>query len=192
MHGPLISRIDFDPFRGAPSFSLANRLLRLSWALAWFAFASWTPPNMHRWRIFLLRCFGASIHPSAHVYGSTRIWYPPNLRMSSHACLGPKVNCYNMAPIFLEEKAVVSQGATLCAGTHDVDSIVFQLVVKPIVIGKASWVASEAFVGPGVSVGGGAVVGARCVLFRNAEENGIYVGNPGRLVRFRNLRGNGM
>ena len=129
--------------------------------------------------------FGAEIHPTAHVHASVRIWYPPNLVMKERACLGPGVNCYTMAEIFLGEGAIISQGAHLCAGTHDIDDPNFQLVAKSISIGRNAWVAAEAFVGPGVVIGESAVLGARAVLFRSAEEWGVYVGNPAQLVRFR-------
>ena len=127
----------------------------------------------------------AKVHPSAHVYGSARVWYPPNLTMAAHSCLGPRVNCYSMAEVRLEEFAVVSQGSHLCAGDHDIEDPDFQLTVRPITIGAHAWVAAEAFVGPGVTVGESAVVGARAVLLKDAEPRGVYAGNPAQLFRHR-------
>ena len=68
---------------------------------------------------------------------------------------------YAIAEITIEDHAVISQGAHLCAGTHDVESPYFQTISKPISIKTRAWVAAEAFVGPGVTVGEGAVLGAR-------------------------------
>lgn len=178
------------PTQGGASYSLKHRGIRIVWMLCWKLLASWTPAPLHRWRIALLKLFGAEVDWSAHVYGSTKIWLPRNLTMGKHACLGPKVNCYSMAMISLEEYAIVSQGAFLCAGTHDVDDQYFQLIAKPILIQTAAWVAAEAFVGPGVTIGAHSVVGARCVAFKNTEANGIYVGNPAKLVRQRQLKFN--
>ena len=78
-----------------------------------------------------------------------------------------------MAPITLGEHAIVSQGSHLCSGTHDIDDQHFQLQARPIVIGAHAWVAAEAFVGPGVTIGEAAVLGARAVLFKNAEPYGV-------------------
>ncbi|MEJ1969753.1 MAG: hypothetical protein WDN03_14130 [Rhizomicrobium sp.] len=174
---------------GGPSFALRQRLLRAGWNVVWFALASWTPPPFHRWRILLLRLFGAKVDWSASVYGSARIWYPPNLVMERHACLGPRANCYAMAPVRIAEGAVVSQGAHLCAGTHDIDDPDFQLVARPIVIAAGAWVAAEAFVGPGVTVGTGAVLGARAVAFRDLAPHTVYIGNPAAAVRSRTAAG---
>jgi len=176
------------PLEGGPSFSLGHRLFRAAWNITWLCLAAWTPPPLHRWRSFLLRCFGAQVHPSVRVYGSARIWYPPHLRMDAHACLGPGVQCYCMAPIAIGERAIVSQRAHLCAGSHDIGDPAFQLIARPIAIGARAWIAAEAFVGPGVTVGPGAVVGARAVLFRDAQPFGVYVGNPAEWRKQRVLR----
>jgi putative colanic acid biosynthesis acetyltransferase WcaF len=160
-------------------------LIRAVWIVTWGLFASWTPAPLHRWRVWLLNVFGANVHPTAHVYGSARVWYPPNLTMAAHSCLGPRVNCYSMAEIRLEEFAVVSQGSHLCAGDHDIEDPDFQLLVKPIMLEAHVWIAAEAFVGPGVTVGESAVVGARAVLLKDAEPRGVYAGNPAQLLRHR-------
>lgn len=173
------------PLEGGASFSLANRAYRALWQVAWGGLAAWTPPPLFAWRTALLRLFGAQIHPTARVYGKTRVWYPPNLVMDAHALLGPGVNCYNQAPISVGAKAIVSQGAHLCAGTHDINDPNFQLIAKPIAIGAQAWVAAEAFVGPGVSIGEGAVLGARGVAFRDIEPWAVYAGNPAKKLKDR-------
>lgn len=172
---------------GGPSFSLANRARRVLWNLSWILLASWTPAPLHRWRVLLLNIAGARVHRTAHVYGSARVWYPPYLRLDAHSCLGPQVKCYNMAPIELGVRAVVSQGAYLCAGTHDIDDPTHQLIAKEISIGEGAWVAAEAFIGPGVRIDSGAVIGARAVLFKDAVSLGVYAGNPAQLVRRRRV-----
>ena len=92
-----------------------------------------------------------------------------------------------MAPIHLENRAIVSQGAHLCAGTHDIEDKNFQLVARPITIGTGAWVAAEAFIGPGVTIGAHAIVGARTVLFKDAEANSVYVGNPAQFIKYRQV-----
>jgi putative colanic acid biosynthesis acetyltransferase WcaF len=173
------------PTQGGPSFTIGQRIYRALWNATWLIFAAWTPPPLHRWRILLLRLFGADVAWSALVYGSARIWYPPLLKMERLACLGPRANCYDMAAIVIREYAVVSQGAHLCAGTHDIEDPAFQLVARPIVIEKQAWIAAEAFVGPGVIVGEGAVLGARGVAFRDLAPGTVYIGNPATPLRTR-------
>jgi putative colanic acid biosynthesis acetyltransferase WcaF len=173
---------------GTVTFPFRHRFDRLVWKVVWVLLAAWTPVALHCWRVMLLRAFGARIHSTAHVYPSARVWYPPNLSMGQHACLGSGVDCYCMTLIELEDFAIISQGARLCAGTHDIDDPIFPLVTRPIRIGSRAWIAAEAFVGPGVTVGEGAVLGARGVAFHNLLPWTVYVGNPARKIRERKFQ----
>lgn len=167
-----------DPFEGASTFTLKHRLTRLAFGIVWLLFARWTPPQMQRWRVMVLNLFGANIHPTANVRSSAKIWFPKNLKMAAYSSLGPGVDCYCMALISIGERAVVSQRAYLCAGSHRIDDKYFQLIAKPIVIEDKAWIAAETFVGPGVVVEEGAVLGARGVATRNLCSWTVYVGNP--------------
>jgi putative colanic acid biosynthesis acetyltransferase WcaF len=173
---------------GRPTFTLRNRLYRLAWGVCWTLLACWTPPPMRAWRRTLLRLFGARVAASAIIYSSTRIWSPANLTVGEYAAIGPRTTIYSMALITIGDHAIVSQGAHLCAGTHDVDDLHFQLRAKPIHIGKRAWIAAEAFVGPGVIIGDEAVLGARGCAMRDLEPGLIYSGNPAQPVRERRMR----
>ncbi len=174
------------PLEGGPSFPLRHRLFRAVWIVTWSLLASWTPPPLSGWRRFLLRLFGAKLAGTARVYGTARVWYPPNLTMDDFSVLGPTANCYCMDRVHIGAYAVISQGAQLCGGTHLVDDPNFQLVTKPITVGRNAWIAADAFIGPGVNVGEGAVLGARGVMFRDMEPWTIYAGNPAQSLRQRN------
>lgn len=166
------------PLDGGPSFSLANRLRRLAFALTWLILCRWSPPQLRKWRVAVLRLFGARLATDAIIYPSVRIWLPANLVMEQGTTLGPGVECYNMAPITLGAGAIVSQRAFLCAGTHDYRDPAMQLLARPIIIGPKAWVAAEAFVGPGVTIGEGAVLGARAAATRDLDSWTVYAGNP--------------
>lgn len=175
------------PLEGGASFSLANRLARVAWGAAWLVLARWTPPPLHRWRRLVLVAFGASVHPTARVHASVAIWLPANLKLGAHCLIGPGARIYNQGRIEIGAHTVVSQGAYLCASSHDVRDPAFQLVLRPVRIGERCWVAADAFVGPGVTVNDRAVLAARAALFEDAVADGIYRGNPAVLIRERKL-----
>lgn len=176
------------PLRGGPSFSTVNRAERMIWNITWVLLARWTPPNFSRWRLMLLRMFGANIKSGAAISNSAKIWLPRNLTMQKFATIGPRVNCYNMDLVEVGEFTTISQGAVLCGGTHDISDPDFQLVARSIKIGDHVWIAAEAFVGPGVSVGNGAVLGARSCAFRDLEPWTVYGGNPAKPLKLRKWR----
>lgn len=176
-------------YLGGPTFAVRHRAARLVWALSWLLLARWTPWQFQPLRRALLTAFGARIHPNAMVRSSARIWWPGNLSMGAYASLGPGTICYNVSMVAIEDRAIVSQRAHLCTATHDVDDPEFPLTSRPIVVGRRAWIAAEAFVGPGVTVGEGAVLGARGVAARDLESWTIYAGNPARPVRKRRSAG---
>lgn len=184
----ILSAKEYDTWNSGVSFSLSNRIYRAAWMLTWMLLASWTPPNWHPWRRILLTMFGAQVSRNSGVYGSARIWSPMNLVVGEGAYIGPNTIVYSMARIELKPFSLISQGAHICAGTHDIDDPHFQLVAKSIVIGSRAWIAADAFVGPGVVVGEGAVLGARGCAFRDLEPWTVYGGNPARPIRKRIVR----
>ena len=179
---------EVNTYQGAPSYSFKDRLWRMTWTIAWAILARWSPVELHVWRRVILRAFGAKIHKTAKVYPSTQVWLPSNLVMDQFSCLAGDVICYSMAPIHVGEYCTVSQRSTLCAGTHDIRDPNFQLKTKPIHLGDRCWVAAEAFVGPGVTIGEGAVVGARGVVTRDVAPWTVVAGNPAKVVGMRELR----
>lgn len=176
------------PLDGGASFTLGNRLFRAGWAVAWLLLARWTPPPLHCWRRLVLRAFGATLGRGARVHASVRVWYPPHLTLGDQVLIGPGAILYNQGRINIGARSVVSQRAHLCASTHDIGDPNFQLILRPITVGAGCWIAAEAFVGPGVTVGDDAVVAARAALFTDAEPNGVFRGNPAVKIRERRPR----
>ena len=116
---------------------------------------------------------------------------PWNLEMHDFACLASGVDCYNAAPVVLEAYVTVSQRAYLCTASHNISSTSHEQVASPIIIRKRSWVAAEAFVGPGVTIGEGAIVGARAAVFRDVEPWSVVGGNPAKFLKKRVINGEG-
>ncbi|MEO7551600.1 MAG: putative colanic acid biosynthesis acetyltransferase [Croceibacterium sp.] len=157
---------------------MANKAARVLWGLSWLVLCRFTPPPLWSWRSTVLRLFGASVGANVRIYGSTRIWLPRNLAIGEGAVLGRCVNCYNQGHITIGPGAVISQNVSLIASTHLVEDPSFPLVLRPVHIGRAAWVAAEAFVGPGVTIGEGAVLGARGVAMQDLAPWTYYAGNP--------------
>jgi putative colanic acid biosynthesis acetyltransferase WcaF len=136
----------------------------------------------HAWRRFVLRLFGAKIAARCAIYPSARIWAPWNLELETAVTIGPGTTIYNVALICLGEHAIVSQGAHLCAATHDFRGDDFALMVGPIHVGPHAWIAAEAFISPGVTIGHAAVVGARTVVTKPVSDFAIIAGNPAKTI----------
>lgn len=168
-----------------------NKVGRLAWGIVFALFFRPSPRICHGWRRFVLRLFGARIGRGAHIYPTTKIWAPWNLTMGEHSTLSFNVDCYCVVPIRIGAHATVSQYSYLCCASHDVSDPNMRLTTAPITIGDGAWICADVFVGPGVTIGAGAVVGARSSAFKDVEAGTINVGTPCRQIGRRELRASG-
>ena len=179
-------RVDLSKYDS--SFSLSNKIGRLIWNFFyWFLFRPFIPGIFRGWRNRMLRLFGARIESTANVYASVKIWAPWNLEIGAYSTLGPKVDCYNQGKIVIGSHSVVSQKSYLCASSHDFTDAKHPLILKPIAIEDQVWIAADAFIGPGVTVGQGAVVGARAAVFKDVTPWTVVGGNPAKYIKKREL-----
>jgi putative colanic acid biosynthesis acetyltransferase WcaF len=173
----MTTQINADTYTG-PSLPLSDRLKRLVWNVVWtFAFRP-SPRPLHSWRAMLLRLFGARIGRGVHVYPSVTVWAPWRLEIGDESGIGDRAILYTQDTVRIGKRAVISQGAHLCAGSHDYTQPGFPLITRPINIGDHVWVAAEAFVHPGVSIAEGSVIGARSVVTRDMPEWTVCSGFP--------------
>ena len=126
----------------------------------------WLPKVLSPVRVAALRLMGARIADHCTILPGVRVLMPWNLELAEYVAIGEGVNLYNFAPITVGRMTVVSQFCFLCTGSHDYNRADMPLTFAPISIGEQAWVAADVYVGPGVSIADGAVVGARAVVTR--------------------------
>ena len=171
--------------------STSIKLKRTIWNIvSLFLFRFLGTKLFRRWRIMILKIFGADIKWDSEVYSSVKIWAPWNLKMGHRACLGPDVICYNQDNVILEDDVVVSQYSYLCTASHDVNMLNTadnSLIIAPITIKEKAWIGSRAFIGLGVTIGKAAVVGATASVYKDIEDYHVVGGNPAKTIKIRTL-----
>ena len=166
---------DFD--RGAPAWKealwIALRVLFFQTAIPW--------PS--RFRVALLRSFGAKIGQDVVIRANVNISFPWRLSIGDHVWIGEDVGILSLAPVTIESNVCISQRAYLCTGSHEYLRQDFKLTVAPITVRSGAWVAAAAFIGPGGEIGAGSVVSAGSVVFENVPPRTIVRGNPAQVVK---------
>lgn len=152
------------------------------WWIVQALFVRPTPQVMYGWRRCVLRLFGAKIGQGVLIRSSVQITYPWKVEIGDHAWIGDHVELYSIADIRIGRSAVVSQYSYICTATHDHKDIAFPLRAAPVVISDEAWVAAGCYVAPGVTIGRGAVAGARSVVLEDVPAAAIVVGHPARIV----------
>lgn len=169
--------------------SQKNQIIRFIWNMIWLIFARWLPRSFARqWKLMLVRLFGGKVHSTANIYSSARIYMPWNLEMHEYSCLAPEVDCYNVAKISIGAHCTVSQKTYLCAASHDITKSNNPLITAPIIIGDQAWIGASTFIAMGVTVGQGAVVGARTAVFKDVPSWTIVGGNPAKFIKKREIK----
>jgi len=144
-----------------------------------------SPRRAYRWRAMLLRWFGAKIGSPLFIRPTCRVIHPWLLETGDWVQLGDDVVVYNLGPIRIGNHTTVSQGTYLCAGSHDYTDPALPLTRPPVTLGSGIWIAAQAFIGPGVTVGDNVVVGARAVVTRDVPPGVVVGGNPAQVIKQR-------
>jgi putative colanic acid biosynthesis acetyltransferase WcaF len=163
----------------ARKYSRSEQVRRVFWSLGcWLITLS--PLPLFGWRRGVLRLFGAKVGPDVKVHPSTQIEMPWNVEIGDGSVLGERVFIYSLGKVTLGRNVTLSYRSHVCAGTHDFSDPAVPLLKPPVVLEDGVCIGMEAFVGPGVTVRAGAIVGARSVVVKDIEPLAVVAGNPAR------------
>lgn len=166
------------------NYPFIEYVYRFLWWLVWPMFRL-SPRVFYGWRKFLLIIFGAKLGKEFRIFPSSEVTFPWKLVVGDNVTISWGVKLYNLGQIVIHDNVVISQYCHLCAGTHDYESAKFDLIKSTVVIESNVWLAADVFIGPNVTIAERSVIGARSVVFRDTEANGIYIGNPAKLIKYR-------
>lgn len=163
----------------------SDKIYRLVWRIvSLIIFRPFSLPFFKTWRIFILRTFGAEIEKDCNIYASAYIPSPRNLKMGKHSTIGPEAKLH-FGKTIIGKKVTISQRAYICSATHEIDSLNTPFISGVIEIKDFAWVAAEAFVMNNITIGEGAVVGARAAVFKNVDPWTVVGGNPAKFIKKR-------
>jgi putative colanic acid biosynthesis acetyltransferase WcaF len=158
---------------------------RASWFIIfwWLIQAIAFPLSLHNFnsfRCWLLRLFGAKIGKNVLIRPTARFTYPWKVEIGDYSWIGDDVVVYSVDRIQIGSHCVISQKSYLCTGSHDIQTEAFSLITAPIKIGNGVWIATDCFIGAGVTIGANSVIGARSSVFRDIPSQQVAWGTPCR------------
>lgn len=155
-----------------------GRAMEIAWYLTKCLFFLSPLPWPHRWKRFLLRCFGAGIGEGVVIKPRVNIHLPWKLTVGDHAWIGEEVFILNFERVSVGRHACLSQRVFLCAGNHDYRDPRFSYRNAPIEIGPGAWIGAQSFVGPATAVGADAVATAGSIVTKDLPAGMVCSGNP--------------
>ena len=169
-------------------WSTRQKVQRVLWAAVQATLFRCSPSNLFAWRALLLRLFGAKLGSHVQIRASVRIIMPWHLEIDDHTAIGDSVILYSLGKIKIGKYVTISQYAHLCAGSHDTRTRAMTLTTAPITLGDDVWIATDAYIGPGVTVGDRTVVGARASVYSDLPGDVIVGGNPAKIIKSREFK----
>jgi putative colanic acid biosynthesis acetyltransferase WcaF len=138
-----------------------------------------------RFKVNLLKLFGATIGKGVVIKPKVNIKYPWLLKIGDYCWIGEEVWIDNLAKVTLENNVCISQGALLECGNHNYKKSTFDLIVQPITLKEGAWIGAKSNIAPGVTVESHAILTMGSTATTNLNPNAIYTGNPAIFVRNR-------
>jgi putative colanic acid biosynthesis acetyltransferase WcaF len=175
--------------RGVSPVTTGEKVKRLVWSVVEATLYRGSFHTWSGWRAFLLRMFGAKIGKQCMIRRTTRVYYPWKFTLGDLSSMGDRAEIYNLGPVTIGARVTISQLAYICAGTHDYTQPSMPLLTPSITIEDDAWVCAKAFVGPGVTIGRGAIVAACAVAVKDVPAWTIVGGNPAKVIREREYEG---
>lgn len=152
------------------------------WFKAW-AKRGFTSPALvaSLWRIGRLRAKGARVDQGAYLASAEMGGNLSLLQVGAETFIG-RAKLQLVAGIHIGARVCINDGAQLLTASHDVRDGGWPTVARPISVGDYAWIATNAMILPGVSIGCGAVVGAAAVVASDVPDYAVVAGNPARII----------
>lgn len=126
---------------------------------------------------------------SGHKYitGTLSSTKQSNLTIGNNVSFGGNVLLYGNATINIGDNTMIAYGVIIHTSTHDYNSHPMwqKRIDQPVKIGHDVWIGTGAIILPGVIIEDYAVVGAGSVVTSNVPKGAIVVGNPARIIKYR-------
>lgn len=120
---------------------------------------------------------GAHIHQLAEIGNVVIDGNKSNLTIGAESFLG-SVRMALHEKVIIGSRVCINDGVEILTASHDVFDPQWKHIKKKIVINDYAWIGTGAMILPGVTIGRGAVVGARAVVSKDVLDYAIVVGVP--------------
>jgi putative colanic acid biosynthesis acetyltransferase WcaF len=171
-------------YNNSPYNPGGSAIKRILWYFVNIAFFKSGFP-FYRFKVFLLRVFGAKVGDQVEFKPGVNIKYPWHLNIGNEVWIGENVWLDCLVPITIGNNVCLSQGAIILTGSHNYKKTSFDLITGSVTLEDGVWIGAGAIINQGLTIGSHAVLTSGSVATKNLEPYSIYQGNPAIKVRDR-------
>lgn len=142
----------------------AGKAKEMLWYLVKVLFFLTALPYPSRFKIWLLRRFGAKVGTGVVIKPRVNIHFPWKLVIGDHVWIGEEAFLLNFEILSIGNNVCISQRSFLCGGNHDFRKPAMPYRNGPITLKDGCWVGAYCFIGPGVTIGEDTVITVGSVI----------------------------
>jgi len=165
----------------------ANIIKRLFWYYTNELFFKNSFFPFYKFKIFLLKLYGAKVGNGVVIKPTVNIKYPWHLKIGNFVWIGENVWIDNLDDIEIGDNSCISQGALLLCGNHNYKKTTFDLIIKKIKIEDGVWIGAKCVVVGGVVCHSHSLLTVNSVAVSSLEPYSIYKGNPAVFIKQRQI-----
>ena len=132
-------------------------------------------------RLYLYRRIGMKVGQGCVIRRGVYLASPNELQVGDGSFIG-RASLYCTGGVRIGRNVNVSDGVVVITAKHDINSPDFNATYEPIVIEDWAWLATNAVVLAGVTVGEGAVVAAGAIVTHDVPAYSVVAGNPATVI----------
>jgi acetyltransferase-like isoleucine patch superfamily enzyme len=119
--------------------------------------------------------------------------YSKNISLGTNVWIGKGADFDGAGGIEVGNGVIIAPEVCIYSRTHnfnsdDLKALPFDnvMLTAPVVIKDYVWIGRRVIILPGVTIGKGAIIGAGAVVSKDIPDYAIAVGNPAKVVKYRN------
>lgn len=117
--------------------------------------------------------------------------YNGTIIVGDNSYVGPHSVIYGQGDVHIGNNVLIGPGAKIFSSNHSIQRTDIPMRYQEDTLLKTTiaddvWLGADTVILGGVSIGKGAVIGAGSIVTRDIATYGIAVGNPARVIKFRN------
>jgi maltose O-acetyltransferase len=132
-------------------------------------------------RLYLYRRVGMKVGNGCVIRRGVYLASPNELQVGDGSFIG-RARLYCTGGVKIGRNVNISDGVVVITAKHDINSPSFEAAYEPIKIEDWAWLATNAIILAGVTVGEGAVVAAGAVVTRDVPPYSVVGGNPATVI----------
>ena len=166
-----VSLKDFDATVGLDRG--ASKIKEVIWYLTKVCFFLSALPYPSKFKVSILKLFGAKIGKGVVIKPRVNIHFPWKLKIGDNVWIGEEAFLLNFEQFKIGNNVCISQRSFLCGGNHDYRKPAMPYRNGPIELKDGCWIGACSFIGPNVIIGQDTVITVGSVIVNDQESDQV-------------------